>query len=330
MRAALVLVPRAERPRARIAAGRTADDLWMWGRTVGGRFDRRLAERLAAAVAAIGPGLDEPKLSLLARYSLWTVLLDDTVDAPGVGDAALDSLVERICAVASAVQPPSSVVEPPSSVVEPPCDPLAAGLAGLLAGFREADPAGALYGRLTASLCDAVRAGVDDTRRSRAVQSGQMRRPSMTEYLDLAGRHVNYRSFAYGLVLLLADRAASAPADPVLDRLDEALGPACVAVRLANDLSSVQRDRVERRLNVLSLRDEDGADVTVTAVRREIEFRRHRHDRLLRRLATPPMRPCAPAPALAVPALVVPALVVPALVHSLRVALGVYSVADLR
>jgi hypothetical protein len=114
-------------------------------------------------------------------------------------------------------------------------------------------------------------------------------------YIDTASRDVNYRGFAYALLLMVGD---GWPAN-----VDATLDPASRAVRLANDLRTVDRDRATGRRNILDF--EDRATVT-----RRIGAELRRHGRLLRDV--PPGRARR------------------ALHRGVRVAVGLYATGDLR
>ena len=114
-------------------------------------------------------------------------------------------------------------------------------------------------------------------------------------YLDVASRDVNYRSFAYALLLLIGDGYPP--------NVDAILDPASRAVRLANDLRTVERDRAAGRRNILDFEDR-------ASVARRIRTELRRHDRLLRDLRPGPARR--------------------ALHRGVRVAVGLYAVGDLR
>ncbi len=306
MRAALALVAPIHRALVEDRTRWLGDELWRWVEMSGVRVDRRLVERLAAVVAAVALDLERDRLALLSRYALWTVFLDDRLDQP---DADLDTLYglrARVSAVACGDRPaPAGTEQGPI----PDGDLLGDLLEDLLAEFRACADGAETLARLTDALCDAVRAGVEHAALGREVWLGRVRPPSVADYLAIASRDVNYRSFAYGLTLLCGERLDGA----VLVRIDRALVPASRAVRLANDLRSVERDRAARRLNVLMLRADDGSAVRVAGVRRQIRDQVRRHDRLLRKIPVTDTKAS-----------------VAALMNSLRVAVGVYRVADLR
>jgi hypothetical protein len=282
-----------------VAASRIAKDLSRWGVRLGidadGRSATGTAERLATVVAAIAPHLDADALGVLARYSLWAIALDDRLDAPEADPAALRALADRVCRIVTGDR-----YAGPDAVLS--------ALVDLLHRLRTYGVDGVLLARMGGALCDAVRAAVDHAARCRAIRCGREPVPSLAEYLALGQRDVNYRSFAYGLVLLTGDRL---PVDAV-ERIDAALTPASRAVRLANDLRSANRDRADGRLNALRVPDRAGAPPSAAAVRGYVADLVRRHDRILR--DAPPVW----------------ARTRLALINSLRVSVGLYRVGDLR
>src|SRR4051812_35287962 len=99
MRAALALVAPNDRALVRARTRWLSDELWRWAETSGVRVDRRLVMRLAAVVAAMALDLERDRLALLARYTLWTVLLDDRLDQPEADLDTLYGLLARVSAV---------------------------------------------------------------------------------------------------------------------------------------------------------------------------------------------------------------------------------------
>ena len=286
------LVPVAERSLVYASAARLQRDLaWPADHTP---LDPMLVRRVCFVVTAIAPRLPPDRLGVLARYALWSILLDDRLDAPGADPAALD----RLCRAVAAATRGNADTD----------DPLTATLAGILDEVSRRDPSGAAAGRFGAALRDAVAAGVDHARLARAVVAGATA-PTAGGYLAVAARSVNYLSFGYALLAVGRDP----PSRVVLDRLDFPLRHAARAVRLANDLRGVARDRAEGTLNVLDLRTADGRAVTPQLVTRGIARRRRAHDAALRRLTAPHLAGAARA-----------------LTRSLRLALDLYRLTDLR
>jgi hypothetical protein len=210
----------------------------------------RLGTRVASVVHDVAPGLDSERLAVLTRYVLWSVRLDDRLDAPGADPAVVRAYAVRVCGLACG-------------------DRLAP-----LAELRRFDADGRRYRRLVTALCDAVLAGADVARWCADVRAGTEPPPTVERYLTLADRDVNYRGFAYALAIL-----AGSPVDNAV--LDAALVPACRAVRLANDVRSAARDLVAGRLNVLSLCRVDGRPFTEPAVWREVDRCVRRHDTVM-------------------------------------------------
>lgn len=241
-----------------------------------------LARRVGVVVAAIAPWLPHRRQGLLARYALWTLLLDDECDRPDASLAQIDRLLGAVTAVVAGEETPAE--ETPAEF------PLAAELAAIVAQLRRCDPTGAGACRLGATLRQAMAAEAQHLRLAHAVAHGHAAPPTAEEYLAVAAHTVHYVSFAY--VLLAAARI------PANRRFTEALWHAACAVRLSNDLRSVARDRAEGRLNVLSLSTAAGAPVSRPWVHHAIERHLRDHDRALMRLprgladAAPTLRRC--------------------------------------
>lgn len=260
-----------------------------------------IAERVSTVVTAIAPQLPQERLSLVVRYGLWSIMLDDQIDGPVADPAALDRLRDAVAAV-TAGHPAGRG------------DPLMRGLAAIIKELSRYDRTGAMLVRFGAALRDAVAAGIDHALLGRAVRRGMAQAPTAERYLQVAARTVNYRSFAYAMLAVVIGGLSSA----ALDRLEPALGHAAHAVRLGNDLRSVTRDRAESTLNVLSLRTAAGAPVTPRYVLQEMD--RHlqaHHDEL-----DPLTEPAQDAPDLSLPART--------LARSLRLSVGLYRLTDLR
>jgi hypothetical protein len=274
-----------------------ADDVRCWAARERERYDEGLPERLAAVIARLAPRLSPGKLAILVRYSLWSILLDDRLDDPRTDAAGLRATARLV----------GRVIRNRRVDAE---NFLAAGLSEVLADLRRHDPDGTVLARCTEALIDAAGTAVEHTLLAQAIHRGAATPPTAEDYLAIASRHVNYRSFAYALLLLVCER----PTGAALALLDRALVPACTAVRLANDIRSASRDRREHRLNILSLMTRDGTQVTVPAVQLQIAEQLHRHHRLL---AMAPVRFPAPDSA-------------PALVTGLRVVVDLYGNGDLR
>jgi hypothetical protein len=188
------------------------------------------------------------------------------------------------------VRAPATTSAPP-----PVLDAMLAELLGAV-GLLAPPP---LFSRFADALCAAIDAGVQHTVRAQQIQQGRGTLPAVVEYLAVADRHVNYASFAY-LLLIITE---AAPTVAVLPRIDRAVMAASRAIRIANDLASVDRDRAAGRLNILLLQDPAG----VAASQRRIGRYARLHDHLLREVAEAGV-----------------------LHRSLHIALAVYRVTDLR
>jgi hypothetical protein len=299
MDALLDLVPSAERSTVTANARHLARSNRAWALDRLGAAGPGLCDNLAVTVAAIAPALGPPDLEPLVRLCLWTFLIDDRLDDPGADPARLRAVGARVQAALDA---------PPAHTGDPVVDTLTEVFAPLAARC----PGGALVGRLRDELRAATAAGVVHAVLSRRVARGRAEPPPAEEYLDLAGRHINYRSFAVALLIMLDGAVLDGPVlDGAAGRepLDRALEAAGRAVRLANDLRSVERHRREGNLNVLLLRHSDGTPVTRRAVQEEIERYARRHDASAAALGRPHG---------------------PALVNSLRVSVGLYRLGQLR
>lgn len=301
------LVSRGERPRVRAAADRLH-------REAGRRCPAsppRLRRRVCFVVAAIAPHLSHDRLAVLARHALWSFRLDDRLDDQL--DPRLDDRLDpRLDAPGAGAEPlarlAAAVTEVASGRPAGRGDPLLAELAGTVAALSRYDATGAARARFGDALRDAVTAEVAQARLGRAVAGGAWRPPTAEEYLAIATRTVNYRSFAYALLAVAAPPLAGG----LLDRVDPALWHAARAVRLGNDLRSLERDRGDpAALNVLELRTAGGSPVTRHHLQAEIDRSLRAHDAAL--------APLAGAGA-----------VVPALRRCLRVSVGSYRRTDLR
>lgn len=224
-----------------------------------------LCHQVSLVVAAVAPHLPPPRLALLVRHALWSFLLDDRFDKSGVGLDALEQLQREVAAV---------VAGRPAAAV----DPLATELAALRDRLSPYDRSGGLLPRFDAAVGAAVTGHVRHTRLARAVAGGMATLPTAERYLAVAADSVNYRSFAYALLALDAP-----PYGAALDRLEPALDQASYAVRLANDLASMARDRSEATLNVLRLHTANGAPVTRAWTRGALRQRLRHHAEALPR-----------------------------------------------
>jgi Terpene synthase family 2, C-terminal metal binding len=258
-----------------------------------GPWQPELHRRICFMVAAIAPGLPYQRLSALARYARWSILLDDRLDGADPDPAALDRLQQAVTAVTRA------------KWTGP--DPVLALLARILDELARYDRSGAAVARVGTELRDAVASGVEHALLSRAVIRRRQPPPTAEQYLAMAARTVNYRSFAFALLAAGSD-VWTVPAPPTIDR---PLWHAAYAVRLSNDLRSVERDRAEQTLNVLCLHTAAGAGVTPRFVRAQIGHRLRAHDDALA-------------------GSVEPGQVGAVLTRGLRLSVGLYRLTDLR
>ncbi|WP_018349711.1 terpene synthase family protein [Longispora albida] len=263
MTTALRLVPAAQRPIAALKARRVQHDVMPWAVELLGPAGGRAGRALAHAVTAIAPALRVVQLARLTRFAVWTFLYDNVMDSSGAGQAELRETEQTVQAVLAG---------------EPPSGRVATALAKVLAGLPSS-PA------LLAALADDAAGSLEHALLSR---SGE--HPSLVDYLAVASRSIGYRGWAHAL--LAVTRAEAGP------ELDAALGWACQAVRLANDLRSADKDLAAGTLNALALPGADRA-----ALDAEIDRCARLHDEL------------------AGSAL---------LVNSLRVSVGIYRLGDLR
>lgn len=258
---------------------------------------RDSAGRICFVVTAIAPDLPRPELALLVRYAMWSIMLDDDLDARPVRPADLHRVRDLVTGSLAGVPGPRP-------------EPLARMLDGILSDLATRDRTGATRARLATALQDATGSGIAHALLADAVARGVAPAPSAEGYLVAAARTVNYRSFAYAL--LIANGAAMDAAG--LDRLDPALWHAAYAVRLSNDLASAARDRTTQTLNVLNLHTHDGRPVRPDQVRQQVARHVRAHHGLL--------APWRHHPELAGPA--------QALTRCLRLSVDLYLHSDLR
>jgi hypothetical protein len=297
MDALLLLLPPEQRPLVRAKSVLLAERARAWVGAIHPQLGTRLCDSLALTVPAIVPTLGHEPLWVLVRYSLWCYLLDELLDAPGADRAELHDVGSSVLA---------ALVGTGGAEHQ---DPLGRELAEIIAEFRALGRGDALLRRFVDAVADGVAAGLKHAEQSRRIARGEVRPPLAVAYLDVASRHIHYRSFALGLLLVIGE----APSGAMLDRLDLALGSACRAVRLANDLCTVGKDQQEGSLNILSLPTRDGGSVAPRAVQREIRQQVQRHHELLSDVSDLGLNASSEA-----------------LANSLRIAVGVYSIADLK
>jgi hypothetical protein len=250
-----------------------------------------MCRRVCQVVAESAPETPPPRLAIVVRYALWSVILDDRLDGPGPDRAALSALRGALAEAVTPTRPP-------------PADRFAGELRKIVDELAAHAPQGAA--RFGAAVLDTVDTSITHTLLGQAGAAGTAPAPTVEEYLAVAARTINYHSFGYALLAVAAGRLTG----PELAVVEEALEPGAAAVRLANDLRSLARDRAERTLNVLELRTAAGAALTRAQVADLTDERMRRHDEVLAALG--------PSPAAAM------------LVRSLRRSVGLYRRTDLR
>jgi hypothetical protein len=258
----LSVVSRGDRPQVRATARRLHHVLGV-PLDVSPAFRRRLTHQ----IAAIAPDLPVDRLELLARHAICMIRFDDVLDRQTAGPEALQPLVDAVTAVTLGIDDGSS-------------NPLLATLAGIVGELAGYDRSGRTLGRYVNALQDWITAEVAMVQVRQAVAAGG-RQPTAEEYLALAARTVNYRSFAYALLVVTGGSLSAGQ----LACVDSPLWHAAWAVRLGNDLRGLPRDQGEPVLNVLWLRTEAGSPVTPAYLREEIRRRAKAHDDELRALS---------------------------------------------
>ncbi|MFJ5804504.1 terpene synthase family protein [Streptomyces decoyicus] len=268
-----------------------------WARPVQQELSDKVYDTLAATVCVIAPELDVADHALLVEYSLWLYLLDGRLDDFEHYGTRPEDVGRRVLAVLRGGRAEAR-----------PGDFFETSLAALVEELRTRDGCCGLLERFVLRLVDGVRAGVRQAVLSRRIAEGVEPLPTMEDFLELAYRHVNYRSVALALLITVGEHPDSA----AQERLDAALVPASRAVRLANDLRTCAKDAEEGTLNVVQLVARDGTRMTPHAVRDRIQAYRDEQALLLDEL-----HPSAPASAAA-------------LENNLRVAIDLYTVDDLQ
>jgi hypothetical protein len=293
----LRVIPPTQRSLVRAKGKWLAADLKRWARPVDRHLSPALYENLGFTAAAVAPTVRRKQLALLVRYGAWIYLLDDRLDGADVTVREMHKIGRSIPAVVRASRPPANG------------DFLECGLVEIFAGLSRYDDGAGILTRFADAVVDGVSAAVEHAERSRQVAHGEIEPPSAEDYLAVASRHINYRSLALGLVLLVGER----PSAPLLDILDTALFSASRAVRLANDLRTAPKDAAEGSLNILCLRTRAGQPVTPERVIAQIGLETRAHQAQLQTLVRWGL-----------------ALTCQALDRSLRVAVGLYRIADFK
>jgi hypothetical protein len=271
-------------------------DVRAWASSVHRHLGSDLYDNLGLTAAAAAPMVRRHHLAVVVRFAAWIYLLDDRLDDAAVGVAEVRRVGQSVRAVLASQEARSD-------------DHLEAGLANIVADLGALDRDPAVMARFTEAVRDGVDAAVAHAELSRRVVQGAVDPPSAEDYLDVAARHINYRSLAFALFLVVGQ----CPSRTGLEEVDKALLRASRAVRLANDLRTAPKDRSEGSLNLLDLRFRDGRaaqpEDVVAQIRRDIGA----HNKALR--------------AVACRELVTTCRVLTA---SLRLAIGAYRLADLK
>ncbi len=293
----LALVSRSDRSGVDALAERLREDVRNWADPAYSGLGERLVRSLCVTVASIAPKLGPEKAGLLVRFSMWCYLVDDRLDRPDVPALRLDQLGRTI----------QSTLRTQRAI--PPDDPVATELAAMLGELRAHAPDRELVARFSEELGDGVLAAVEHAKLSRRIVRSAARRPSAEQYLDVASRHIHYRSFALCLLILCGEK----PTPDAMGLVEEALSSASRAVRLMNDLRTARKDGREGSLNILALRTRAGRRTSVEQIERQVEHHMRVHDVLLDAASALGLRKTSAS----------------VLANSLRVAVGVYRITDL-
>ncbi|WP_242907088.1 terpene synthase family protein [Actinomadura terrae] len=215
---------------AAVAAARITARAAAWARRLGPPLDPGLAPLCGLLAAFVAPWTSRPGADLVARTGLWIFALDAWTDGPAArrDPAALRGGVAELRAVAAGAAGSG---------------PLGTGLAEIRDGIAAApDVPGPWRRSVDAALVGAL----FEYEAARRVAAGGPP-PSLGEYL----RH-GAASVALAPLVFAMWSGMACPA-PVLRALARPLRDACLAVRLANDLSGHRRERGEGVLNALVL-----------------------------------------------------------------------------
>lgn len=267
-----------------------------WASQLLGPAAGRACENLAFVVASTSPTMAPDRLSLWLRLCLWTIFADDKLDDPAATMSAVEEIGSRV----------STALNDVHHIAQD--DVVCGSLHEVLQGLAEYDRSGFWLPHVVVGLQAGVLAGVEHVRLSRLVRQGALRAPTYEAYLDLASKSINHRAVALAMLLLTDDEPAT---EDDLRRLNCALDSACCAIRLANDLRSIERHQSEGLLNALLLCTADGQAVTPELLRRQIRFHGSVYNDLVASISTS-------------------SDVREALSSSLRLAVGVYGLGDLR
>jgi len=295
METLLELTSGLERPTVSAKAMRLSREAGHWAAYQ--RLGARLVDTVSTTVATIAPWLAHEKLALLVRYSLWTCLVDERLDGSDMSQSELDRIAWSVSAVLRGDRVPT------------PGDVMETELAVVLAGFREYDRGSGMLTSIVDAVGDGLMAALEHAELSRQVALGSADPPTAEEYLDVASRHIRYRSFALGLLQV----AGAAPTREAMEVVEQALSSASRAVRLVNDLRTAAKDEREGSLNILALHTSGRVRLGVQEIECQVERHVQTHDELLESASD----------------LGLSELFVSALTNSVRVAVGMYRITDL-
>jgi hypothetical protein len=223
--------------------------------------------------------------------------VDECLDASDVHESELDRISSSVRAVLR-----SAKVATPGDAVETELD-------AVIAGFCAYGRGGGLMPHLVHAIEDGVAAAIEHSRLSQRVRVGDVAPPTADEYLAVASRHIRYRGFALGLLVL----GGAAPTSPAMEMVEQALSAGSMAVRLVNDLRTEAKDAREGSLNVLALCPGQPRRVAVAEAERRVERLMRTHDELLSSAYERGLSKSA----------------VLILTNSLRVCVGLYRITDL-
>ncbi|MUN36558.1 terpene synthase family protein [Actinomadura litoris] len=215
---------------AAVAAARLTARAAAWARRLGPPLDPALAPLCGMPAAFVAPWTSRPAADLTARTGLWIFALDAWTDGPAArrDPAALRRGLADLRAVAAGAAGSG---------------PLGEGLAEIRDGIAAAPDAPGPWRR---SVDAALAGALFEYEAARRVTAGGPP-PPLREYLRHGAASVALAP------LVLAMWSGMACPEPVLRALEGPLRDACLAVRLANDLSGHRRERAEGVLDALSL-----------------------------------------------------------------------------
>lgn len=258
-------LPPAERARILDLAGAVTADLGAWGRDHPVLAPVRFPA-IAISVAAAAPHLEPAQLALLARIPACIFALDDAFDRGVIRPAQRQGCVHRYAALARA--------EPPGRAGGGATDAYGAPLAEVTASLRTWP----LWGRLGPAWEEAGRRLLEgmafECDAAEAIRAGALP-PALHTYLRQARYSIGVHSFVIG-AWLVGDDPRAADRLPTLLALASAAG---LAIRLANDLRTYEKECEEGNLNALMLlaaRTPDAEAAVRSLLRRAVAHLRRR------------------------------------------------------